>query len=243
MGTDSPQHKPQVSVFPDRAALIEAAAQRIVDSGQNAIDLRGQFAWALSGGSTPQPLYELLASPRFAKQLDWRRVEFFWSDERCVPPDHKDSNFRMAREALLDKLSLGANQVHRMRGEDEPEKAAAAYEAGLRAYHDSGLDLVLLGMGADGHTASLFPRSPALQETTRWVVPNLSPTNTQRLTFTFPALNASAEVLFLVSGADKAARVQEALHSTQTDLPVQHVRPKRGRSEWLLDAEAAGAMQ
>lgn len=228
----------RLEVYADRAALIEAAAQRIIHIGQSAIAARGQFAWALSGGSTPQPVFELLAS-RFAHALDWRRVQFYWSDERCVPPDHPESNYGMARAALLDALAIDDAQVHRMRGEDDPEQAAAAYEAELRAYRDGGLDLVQLGMGADGHTASLFPGTAALNESERWVVRNLSPKNTERLTFTFPAINAAAVVLFIVAGADKAARVQEALHGTHQTLPVQRVRPTHGRSEWLLDAQAA----
>jgi 6-phosphogluconolactonase len=239
---DSRLDKPLVSVMSDRAALIDAAAQRIIAIGQDAIATRGQFAWALSGGSTPQPIFELLASTRFASALDWRRVQFFWSDERCVPPDHPESNFGMARAALLDKLAISATQVHRMHGEDDPEQAAAAYESELRAYRDSGLDLVQLGMGADGHTASLFPGTPALEERERWVVRNVSSTGTERLTFTFPAINAAAVVLFIVAGADKSKRVQEVLHGTQHNLPVQRVRPTSGRSEWLLDAHAAGEL-
>ena len=230
-----------VSVYPDRATLIAAAAQRIIDIGQNAIAQRGRFAWALSGGSTPQPLFELLASARFNGALDWRHVQFFWSDERCVPPDHPDSNFRMAREALLDKLSLSPTQVHRMHGEDDPESAARSYEAELGAYRNAGLDLVQLGMGADGHTASLFPGTPALNEQARWVVPNLSPTGTNRLTFTFPAINAAKSVLFLVAGADKSTRIRQ-IFQEQQDYPAARVHPAQGRSEWLLDAPAAGEL-
>jgi 6-phosphogluconolactonase len=244
MSTDSPLEKPQISVWPDSTALMEAAALRIVAIARNAIAQRGQFVWALSGGSTPRPLYELLGSKRFASALDWRRVLFFWSDERCVGPDHPDSNFRMARLALLDRLPLSAAQVQRMHGEDEPSQAAADYEQQLRAHLGAagGLDLVLLGLGSDGHIASLFPGSSALQETVRWVASNLSPAGAQRLTFTLPALNAAEVVLLLVAGADKAARVKQALHEPGDVLPVQRIHPSHGRVEWMLDTQAAGGL-
>jgi 6-phosphogluconolactonase len=240
MATDGPLDMPQVSIWPERVALMEAAAQRIIEIGRDAIAQRGHFAWALSGGSTPQPLYELLGSQRFAHALDWRRVLFLWSDERCVPPDHPESNYHMARSALLDRLPLTAAQVLRMQGEAEPSRAAADYEQQLRAAGP--VDLALLGMGPDGHTASLFPGSAALAETQRWVVPNLSPTGAARLTFTFPAINAVAVVLLLVAGADKAARVKQALREPGDALPVQRVRPSSGRIEWLLDTQAAGEL-
>lgn len=233
MATD----KPLISILPDRDALMEAAAQRIIDIGRQAIAQRGQFAWALSGGSTPRALYELLGSERFSNTLDWPRVQFFWSDERCVPPDHPDSNYGMARAALLGRLPLTAAQVHRMPGEAPPEAAARAYELQLRAA--GRLDLVLLGMGTDGHTASLFPHSAALSESERWVVPNLSPTGSQRLTFTFATINHAAVALFLVAGADKAERVKQALQEPNADLPVQRVR---GHVEWMLDKQAAGGL-
>ena len=240
MGTDNPLDKPKISVWPDSAALIEAAALRIVLIGQQAIAERGQFVWALSGGATPRPLYELLGSKRFANTIDWTRVVFFWSDERCVAADHPDSNYRMARAALLDALPIKPDQVHRVRGEDDPSAAAAAYDRELRA--SGGLDLVLLGMGADGHVASLFPGSSALQETQRWVVTNLSPAGSQRVTFTLPAINAAKVVLLLVAGADKAARVKEALRDPNAQLPVQRVHPTEGRLEWMLDTQAAGGL-
>jgi len=240
MGTDNPLAKPKVSVLPDSAALVEAAALRVVSIAQQAIAERGQFVWALSGGATPRPLYELLGSKRFANVLDWTRVVFFWSDERCVAPDHADSNYRMARTALLDTLPLSPTQVHRLRGEDEPSAAAAAYDRELRA--SGGLDLVLLGMGGDGHVASLFPGSSALQETERWVVTNLSPAGAQRITFTLPAINAAKVVLLLVAGADKATRVKEALRDPSAQLPVQRIHPTEGHLEWMLDTQAAGGL-
>jgi 6-phosphogluconolactonase len=237
MGSDN---KPQISVWPDSAALTEAAALRIVLIAQQAIAERGQFVWALSGGTTPRPLYELLGSKRFAGVLDWSRVQFFWSDERCVAPDHPDSNYRLARAALLDALAISDSQVHRVRGEDEPSAAAAAYDRELQAA--GGVDLVLLGMGGDGHVASLFPGSSALQETERWVVANLSPAGAPRVTFTLPAINAANVVLLLVAGADKAARVKEALRDPRAHLPVQRIHPTQGHIEWMLDTHAAGGL-
>jgi 6-phosphogluconolactonase len=231
--------KPRICIWSDHAALIDAAARRVVELAQQAIGARGHFRWALSGGSTPRPLYERLAQ-KHASALDWRRVSFFWSDERCVPPDHADSNYRMARAALLDRLPLTAAQVLRMHGEDEPDLAAQAYEQQLRAAGT--IDLVLLGMGADGHTASLFPGSPALAEQTRWVVAATSPAGAQRLTFTLPAINAAEVAMVLVSGADKAARVKQALRDPSASLPVQRVHPTHGRVEWMLDTQAAGEL-
>jgi 6-phosphogluconolactonase len=242
--THRPPAKPRTFVWPDRTALIEAAAARIVAIGQDAIAQRGRFAWALSGGSTPRPLYVLLASKRFARALDWSRVDFFWSDERCVAPDHADSNYQMARGALLDQLPLSAAQVSRIHGEDAPAQAAANYEQLLRAHVQAAgaLDLVLLGMGADGHTASLFPGSAALSEATRWVVPNVAPAGGQRITFTFPAINAARNAMLLVAGADKAERVRQALREPDAGLPVQRVQPSEGPVEWMLDADAAGGL-
>lgn len=240
MGTDNPLDKPKISVWSDSAALMEAVALRIVLIGQQAIAERGQFIWALSGGATPRPLYELLATKRFANALDWTRVVFFWSDERCVAPDHPDSNYRMARAALLDALPLQPAQVHRLCGEGDASEAADVYERELRA--SGGLDLVLLGMGGDGHVASLFPGSSALQETERWVVTNQSPAGAQRVTFTLPAINAAKVVLLLVAGADKAARVKEALRDPRAQLPVQRIQPTHGRLEWMLDTQAAGGL-
>jgi 6-phosphogluconolactonase len=241
MGSDN---KPQISVWPDSAALTEAAALRVVQLAQQAIAERGQFVWALSGGATPRPLYELLGSKRFASALDWSRVLFFWSDERCVAPDHPDSNYRCARASLLDALAIADSQVHRVRGEDEPSAAAAAYERELRAQVQAtgSLDLVLLGMGGDGHVASLFPGSSALQEAEHWVVTNLSPAGAPRVTFTLPAINAAKVVLLLVAGADKAARVKEALRDPHARLPVQSIHPTQGHIEWMLDTQAAGGL-
>jgi len=244
-----------VTVLVDREALMRIAAERVIRAAGAAIAARGRFDWALSGGSTPAALYRLLASPGYAERVDWRRVHFFWGDERCVPPDHADSNFRMAREALLDPLALSAKvrpqQIHRLEGELSPAAAAQRYEAELaRCFGvEPGegfpeLDLILLGMGPDGHTASLFPGSPALGETRRWVVANeVATLGATRLTFSLPLINAARAALFLVAGADKAERLEQILiKGNDPPWPAQLVRPHGRDADWLVDAEAGSRL-
>jgi 6-phosphogluconolactonase len=231
----------RVIVSRDADTLMTDTALRVATLGEYAIARHGRFRWALSGGTTPRKLYALLARPPLVRRIDWSRVEFFWGDERCVPPDHADSNYRTAREALLDLIQPDPAHVHRMRGEDPPEQAAAAYEAELRRAFElregsppPSFDLILLGMGADGHTASLFPGSAVLQEARRWVA-----SDRNRVTLTLPVLNAAAHVLFLVSGTDKAQRLAEVLAGPDSGLPAQRVRPTHGKLEWSVDAAAA----
>jgi 6-phosphogluconolactonase len=253
-----------VSVFSDRGELMRAAAERVTSLAERAIANRGEFAWALAGGKTPEELYQLLASAPYAARIDWTRVHFFWSDERCVPADHPDSNYRMARESLLDRVRPPAAHVHRMQGELPPLLEASRYErelaevgpANVTAGSPSSalprLDLILLGMGADGHTASLFPGTAAVSERQRWVTATrLEGREVARLTFTLPLINAAAAVLFLVAGADKApalARVAGHPHEPQPveapgdPLPAQLVRPTTGQLEWLVDAQAASLL-
>jgi len=240
-----------VEIFRDRDALMVAAAHRIVGLAAQAIAEKGRFAWALSGGSTPRPLYTLLASPSFSKRIDWPRVHFFWSDERCVPPDRAESNYRMARETLLDAVKPPAENVHRMLGEAEPGRAAAAYERMLRRFFDFGrggappsFDLILLGLGEDGHTASLFPLTPPLTEKDRWVMPT-SPGGDapRRLTLTPVVINASANIIFLVSGAPKARRLGAVLEGKPAASPAQMIQPIAGRLQWLVDADAAAQLK
>jgi len=233
-------------VHPDVDAVAAATADRLIAAGQNAMRRRGRFTVALSGGSTPLAVCPLLVVPPRVRQLDWSRVEFLFGDERAVPPDHPDSNYRLAREALLDYLPrLRMEQVHRMHAE-EPDLDAAArrYEDVLRARvagrpgRAPAIDLIWLGMGADGHTASLFPRSAALGERRRWVMGNWAPSiEAWRMTLTYPVLNAGREVMFVVTGAEKAAAVR-AIRSGQSDLPAGRVRARRTR--WILDAAAGG---
>ena len=239
-------------VYPDGASLARAAAEHFATLATEALAARGRFAVALSGGSTPHPTYALLASPEFAGRVDWPRVHVFWGDERGVPPDHPDSNYRMAREALLDHVPLPAHNVHRIHGEMEPQQAAAGYEHTLRAFFaqhpgrpSPRFDLILLGMGDDGHTASLFPGTAALHEGARWVVAHyVHKLRVWRVTLTPVAINAAAHVTFLVSGAGKAERLRQVLNGPyQPDvLPVQIVRPTDGRLLWLADAAAAAQL-
>jgi len=233
--------------------VSRAAGQDLVELAREAIAQRGRFCVALSGGSTPRRMYEILSeAPRWA-QIDWRRVEFFWGDERAVPPEHPDSNYGIATTVLLRKLGVVADRVHRIRGElPDVEEAAALYQdelARVFATPVEGLppifDLILLGMGADGHTASLFPFSQALTERRRWVVANTVPKiGKSRVTMTFPILNRAAEVRLLVTGSDKASALREALAGPREPerLPVQAVVPEGGRLIWLVDRAAAAEL-
>ena len=235
------------TVLPTPAALAAAAADRIVAVVRNAIRRRGRCVLALSGGSTPRLVYPLLATPPRATAVDWSRVAFFWGDERGVPPDHPDSNYGLARELLLDHLrSLRPDAVHRMPADAADRGAAAVRDErdlrGVLAPSPGGpprLDLVWLGMGADGHTASLFPGAPSLAERQRLVVPATAPTGMtvrDRMTFTLPLINAARTVLFVVAGEDKAAAVR-AVRGGSRELPAARVRARSTR--WLLDEGAA----
>jgi len=193
---------------------------------------------------TPKALYELLATESYKSRIDWGRVEVFFGDERTVPPDHKDSNYRMAREALLSKVPIPGDNVYRMAGERDPQAAAKEYGQMLKEkFAEGGIDMVLLGMGDDGHTASLFPETDALNEAKHRCVANFVPKlNTWRLTLTAPFINRARDVLILVSGASKAARLQEVLEGVPDPrrLPVQLIKPTTGQLTWVVDAAAAG---
>jgi len=233
-----------VIVLPTKPAVARAAADRIVDAAASAITARGRFTIALSGGSTPRAMFQLLASDAYRTRIEWARVDVCFGDERCVPPDDPASNYRMAREALLDHVPA---RVHRMRGEDEPAAAAAAYERELRELFGEAprFDIVLLGMGDNGHTASLFPGLRAVEERERWVVAEyVAEVSMWRLTLTPVVLNAAAEVLFLVAGADKADMLHRVLEGARDPvaLPAQVVAPRDGRLAWLVDAGAAAKL-
>ena len=246
-----------VEVVADRRALMEAGATAFVAAARAAIGAHGRFVTALSGGSTPRALFELLATERFASSIDWGRIDVCWGDERAVPPEAAASNYRMAREVLLDHVPIPAAQVHRMAGEESPLVAAAAYERTLRTLFATPVgpprpvagarfDLVLLGMGDNGHTASLFPGLHAVGEAERWVVAeSVAEVAMWRITLTPVVLNAAAEVVFLVSGADKAAMLHRVLDGpVQPDaFPAQSVVPHHGRLRWLVDAEAAALLE
>lgn len=234
------------TVHPDSPAVAAAAADRFVATLGRAIDERAIARVALSGGGTPTQVYPLLLEPRRRDALDWSRVEFFWGDERAAPPDHPESNFGVAYGMLLSQLrGVRPDRIHRMPAEAEDRDAAAlSYESeirlafGIRGEELAEFDLIWLGMGPDGHTASLFPGSEALEEDDRWVVPTWAPGPSQwRMTLTLPILNAGRDVIFVVTGADKAdafARVREG----DRDLPAGRV--SGDAVEWLVDAELAG---
>lgn len=235
----------------DEEEVARRGAEEIARVAAEAISARGTFTIALTGGATPRRLYELLASPvtPYRTGLPWAHTHAFFGDERHVPPEHEDSNYRMARAALLDHVELGS--VHRMRAEEpDAEVAALAYESelesffGIRADRDAPprFDLVLLGLGEDAHVASLFPGSAALEERRRWVVaPYAEHLGAHRITLTLPVLNAGREVLFLVSGARKAEAVAKVFAPAAgvTEVPAARVRPASGRLTWLLDEAAA----
>jgi 6-phosphogluconolactonase len=231
------------------ADLASAAAEYFVARSVAAVRQRGSFKVALSGGSTPKRLYQLLADPNspFRDRVPWAGTHFFWSDERHVPPDHPDSNFRMTNEAMLSRVPVVASNVHRVRSEN-PNAADAAedYEKTLLEVTKENLprlDLILLGLGADGHTASIFPDSDVLHETKRLVAaPWIEKLKANRITMTLPLLNNGASVLFLVGGAEKAAIVREVLQGPN-QYPAQAVKPTNGQLLWLLDKEAASQIQ
>jgi 6-phosphogluconolactonase len=231
-----------LSVYESPEDLAEVAAQAFASKAAEAIEERGRFAVVLAGGSTPKAAYEILARDT-AGTIAWNDVHVFFGDERSVPPDHEDSNYRMAREALLDHVSAGG--VHRMRGELPPDEAASSYEDELRGFFGAEghprFDLILLGIGGDGHTASLFPETPALEVTDRWVVANPVPKlDTIRITLTAPVLNAARAVNFLVAGESKAGALKEILEGDADPrrYPAKLVTPPGGPT-WLVDRTAA----
>ncbi|HEY1268174.1 MAG TPA: 6-phosphogluconolactonase [Candidatus Binatia bacterium] len=235
-------------VCADIGDLARRAAVEWMRAADEAIARAGRFAVALSGGNTPRALYTELAGGEFRSRIAWDRVHFFWGDERCVPADHADSNYRMAYEALLARVPVPTANIHRIETERGTEKAAAAYEAVLRDFFSSSpdtfprFDLILLGIGEEGHTASLFPGSPALEERDRLVTAvYVEKLKTDRITFTLPMLNSAAEVAFLVAGKSKAAVVKETLRDG-ADVPAARVAPANGRLSWFLDKEAAALL-
>jgi len=239
--------QPKVCIFPSDKELFHGSAEKFCEIGKQAIREHGRYSVALSGGSTPKGLHHELATT-FARELPWEKVFFFWGDERHVPADFPESNFRMAKETLLSKLPIPEENIFRMRGEmPDANEAAALYEQSLREFFRpcSGqfprIDFVLLGIGPEGHTASLFPDTKALEEKHRFVVGNyVAVHSTWRITCTYPLLNNGANVMFLVDGAGKADIVRTALKDPAANLPCQGVQPVNGQLMWYLD-QAAGA--
>jgi 6-phosphogluconolactonase len=235
-----------IRVFKDSPAVAQAAADMIVAEARQAASAGRNFSLVLSGGSTPKLLYQLLAAEPYRSHVDWGKVELFFGDERVVPVDHADSNYRMANEALISRVPLKPENVHRMRGEIDPNDAAIEYGKMLKArFGEGGPDITLLGMGDDGHTASLFPFTSALDETHHRCVAHFVEKSTTgkswRITMTAPFINRSAKLLLLVTGASKAARVAEILHGPRDPkrLPIQLIDPASGQLIWMLDEAAA----
>ena len=240
-------HPPDVRIHATPHEAAEALAHEVSRLSADAIAERGRFTIALAGGSTPAALYRLLASPPFASEIDWSRWHVLWGDERCVPPDHPDSNYGMAKGTLIDLVPIPESHVHRMTGEAPPQQAADAYAAILASAlaPDGRLDLALLGVGDDGHTASLFPDTTALAETERPVaatwVPHL---NAHRITLTLLALNRARHVAVLATGADKADAVRRALAPNAADAtpPIALVTPIDAPVVWRLTPDAASLL-
>jgi 6-phosphogluconolactonase len=242
---------PEIRIADDPDGLAEIAAREVLEVALAAVAARGRFAVALAGGSTPRATYERLAQPPLAGQMPWDRTLVFFGDERGVPADHADSNYHMAHAALLARVPVSPDRVFRIPGEGaDPEAVAAEYARtlgevlGVRRGEVPRLDLVLLGLGVDGHTASLFPGSPVLKETFRTVaaVHAAAASIPQRFTLTYPILNAAACVIYLVAGAEKAKVVKAALGERAGGLPAALVRPTDGRLLWMLDRAAASLL-
>lgn len=259
----------KVKIFPTVEELNDFAAKEFIRISRESIEKRGNFAVALSGGSTPKKLFELLASDSLRSKIDWEKVQIFFSDERCVPPDNEESNFRTANEALLSKIGIPAENIHRYATENyrkadflehtdgggfgrfQAETKAVAEIAAkmnhqitnvfkLESHEFPRFDLIFLGMGGDGHTASLFPDSIGLQEKEKIVIENyVEKFDSFRLTFTFPTINNARNVIFLIAGEDKARVLKEVLESDQIKYPSQMVQLKDGNLLFLLDEKSA----
>ncbi len=240
-------------VEPDAAALARRTAQYFVEMAGEAVAGRGRARIAISGGSTPKAAFQLLADPGqpWRGRMPWDKLDLYWVDERAVPPDHPESNYRMTREALLDHVPMRPEQIHRIEGELEPEVAAARYESMLRntfrleGAESPRFDLIALGMGPDGHTASLFPHTAAIHEVSRLVTANFVPQkNAWRITLTSPVINHASSAFFLIGGAEKAAVLHEVFTGPRDPerLPSQLIRPSGGILTLILDKAAAALL-
>lgn len=234
-------------VVSDANGLNQAAVDEIRAVAEAAIREHGRFTIALSGGNTPRAVYSLLAESK--DNFPWAKTYFFFGDERSVPPDHPDSNYRMANEVLLSKIPVPAQNIFRIVAEAGAAEAAAQYEATLKEFFKvrpgqwPRLDLILLGMGEEGHTASLFPDSAALTESSRMVAGNwIEKLKTDRITFTFPLINSAGEAMFMVAGSAKAEIVKDVFLTEGETYPVQRVHPEHGRLLWIVDQAAASLL-
>ena len=233
-----------IQTFPTPEDLARSAALHFLDCANEAISEHGRFSVALAGGSTPKATYQVLASVDFAQRLAWDKVHIFFGDERMVSPTHEDSNYRMANDAFLRYVPIPKDQINRMPGEIDPKEGALSYERLLKSFFGDSLprfDLIFLGIGTDGHTASLFPETTGLRDTHRWVISNyVRKFSSWRLTLTRKAINSARNVTFLVSGQSKAEplhRILAGRYQPET-LPAQYIRPD-GQLRWMLDADAA----
>ena len=240
----------KVIVSKDIGELSHGAADKLVEISKESIAANGRFTVALSGGSTPKALFRLLSSDAYKNEVDWSNILFFFGDERNVPPDDEESNFRMANENLFSPLGISDEKIFRWKTELEDLPAAADdYEAKLRSTFDTKMpifDLIFLGMGPDGHTASLFPHTKALDETGRLTVANTVPQmNTTRLTLTYPVINAARNVAFLVAGADKAEVLAKVIEGNEDfhELPSCGIDPKTGTLFWFVDSATAACLK
>lgn len=235
---------PDVRILPDKDRLIAFTADYITSVVEATLSTKPVFTIALSGGSTPRPLYECLATAEYAQRITWSKVHVFFGDERCVPPEHPDSSYGMIQDKLLSSVPIPAENIHRLRGEIVPAQAAIEYEQELRRFFgasDTLFDVNLLGMGDDGHTASLFPGTAAIHEREKWVMAHhVEKVKMWRLTLTPPALNAALQVIFLVSGAGKATMLKRVLQGDYQpeNYPSQIIKPVHREALWLVDADA-----
>jgi 6-phosphogluconolactonase len=242
--------EPKIIVLDDADELYVRAAEEIAHIAGESICTHGEFTLCLSGGSTPAATYDLLAT-RFHLSVDWKELQCFWGDERCVPPDDPESNFAMANRTILSRLALKPAQIHRIRGEDDPPEAAREYEQMLRDHFNLGqgefprFDLVMLGLGDNSHTASLFPGDPAVHETSRMAVAvQVDAEPPRRITLTPPVINNAQRVMFLVAGQSKAPAVKDVLEGPRDvdKYPAQIIAPENGELIWLLDRAAASLL-
>lgn len=239
----------RIEIVPTKDELIQQAIEIFIRAANDAIKERGVFSVALSGGGTPRPVYEALGDPAHRGRVDWAKVHLFWGDERHVPPTDAQSNYRMVKEALLDQIDIPTANVHRVPAEMEVRMAAFQYEEDLRQFFSGEwprFDFVFLGMGGDGHTASLFPGSAALNEEHRWFVANYAESMASwRLTLSAPAINAARLILVMVAGEGKAARLKAVLDGPHApyEMPIQIIAPENGEMIWLVDEAAAGEIK
>lgn len=237
-----------IQIFSDLDGISNEAVKIFVNLSKECIASKGRFVAALSGGSTPKRLYELLASDKYRGNVEWDRVHFFWADERCAPKESEESNFRLAFENLLSKVPVSAENIHRIKGEDGPEKGARGYEEHIKRFFGISVlpvfDLIILGIGEDGHTASLFPGAPSLDEKIRLALP-IYTENGNRITLTLPVLNNAKRILFLVSGQSKADVLKDILENTEKrkKYPAGLINPAHGDITWLVDRDAAGRLK